>query len=140
MADRNLIERIEGILNRLSIPVTAIDREYDAQVNAFAEGVITLTGGAKYLPVPQTGLALSCKEDVPGGDALLKLACEMAASLGHAGDSHMESSYDVYRRALRGELDSLAPGSEGREAALRELAAQYFIEKIASSIGEEETP
>jgi len=43
-------------------------------------------------------------------------------------------------RALRGELDSLAPGSEGREAALRELAAQYFIEKIASSIGEEETP
>ena len=43
-------------------------------------------------------------------------------------------------RALRGELDSLAPGSEGHEAALRELAAQYFIEKIASSIGEEETP
>ena len=43
-------------------------------------------------------------------------------------------------RALREELDSLAPGSEGREAALRELAAQYFIEKIASSIGEEETP
>ncbi len=43
-------------------------------------------------------------------------------------------------RALREELESLAPGSEGYEAALRELAAQYFIEKIVSSIGEEETP
>ena len=118
MADRNLLERIEGILNRLSIPVTVIDREYDAQVNAFAEGVITLTGGAKYLPVPQTGLALSCKEDVPGSDALLKLACEMSASLGHAGDSHMESSYDVYRRALRGELS----GSE-----LEALSHEYQL-------------
>lgn len=118
MADRNLIERIEGILNRLSIPVTVIDREYDAQVSALAEGVITLTSGAKYLPVPQTGLALSCKEDVPGSDALLKLACEMAASLGHAGDSHMESSYDVYRRALRGELS----GSE-----LEALSHEYQL-------------
>jgi carbohydrate diacid regulator len=35
---------------------------------------------------------------------LLTLACELAASLCAATDVHTETSYDVYRRALRGEL------------------------------------
>ena len=118
MADRNLIERIEGILTRLNIPVTVIDHEYNAQIDALPEGAITLKKGMKYLPVPQTGLALTCKEDVPGGDALLKLAAEMVGTLGNIGDPHMESSYDVYRRALRGELS----GSE-----LEALSHEYQL-------------
>ena len=41
-------------------------------------------------------------------------------------------------RAARAALDATEPGSAAREDALRELSTQYFIEKLASSIEEEE--
>ena len=106
MADRNLQERMEAILSRLSIPVTVVDREYDAHAGAesLAEGVISRSGGMKALLVPKTHLMLTCREDVPGADEMLRLACELVSTLGAAGDTHTENSYDVYRRALRGEL------------------------------------
>lgn len=106
MADRNLQERMEAILKRLSIPVAVIDREYDSGLltEAKADGAVFQQNGFKYLAVPKTHLVLTCRADIPGNDDLLKLACELVSTISSVGDSHTENSYDVYRRALRGDL------------------------------------
>lgn len=111
MADRHLQEKIENILNRLSIPVTIIDREYDGAslkqlsgLENLQHGEILATGGSKYIAVPKTHLVLSCPENAPGSTEVLKLACELISTLSAATDNYAENSYDVYRRALRGEL------------------------------------
>lgn len=111
MANKQLQERSENILVRLGIPVSVYDQEYDRQFlknqqikNGIAEGQYVNCDGAVYLAVPQTSLVLSCKEDVPGAVNMLKLACELVSTLNNANDNSTESSCDVYRRALRGEL------------------------------------
>lgn len=111
MAERNLQERMESILNRLSIPVTVLDREYDAHALSAYPAVVTLEDGAvaqsngsKFYSVPQTSIVLTCRNDIPGADDVLKLACELVSTLSCVNDSHTEDSYDVYRRTLRGEL------------------------------------
>ena len=111
MADRHLQERMENILSRLSIPVTVIDREYDGHalngVAGFEDlqpGEVLSYGGAKYIAVPKTHIVLSCPEAAAGGAEVLKLACELVSALSAANDNYTENSYDVYRRALRGEL------------------------------------
>ena len=88
MADRNLQERMESILNRLSIPVAVVDREYDSSlvIEAKAEGVVFQQNGSKCLAVPKTHLALACKADVPGADEVLKLACELVSTLTSVSD------------------------------------------------------
>ena len=103
MTDRSMIERIEATLKRLNIPVTVIDREDDAKLQ-HPEGAVYEANGAKYCVVPRLHTTLTCDAKVPGADELLKLACELVATLGSANDAHSETSYDVYRRALRGEL------------------------------------
>lgn len=110
MTDRSMHERIETILKRLSIPVMVIDREEDVLLSAAIaeiqqnEGTIVEVKGIKYCCIPKTGILLGCKAEVPGSQELLKLACELAGSIGSANDTHSETCYDVYRRALRGEL------------------------------------
>lgn len=112
MADRHLQERMENVLNRLSIPVKVIDREYESHIfgtgesiDKIEDGMLVELNGAKYYAVPKTGIMLCCDADTPGADAVLKLACELVSTLGSVNDSHTETSYDVYRRALRGELN-----------------------------------
>lgn len=111
MADRHLQERMESILNRLSVPVKVIDRDYDSNALAFIEGIDSLEEGVirelhgvKYYAVPKTNIILSCDAFVAGAADVLKLASELVSTLGSSNDSHTENSYDVYRRALRGEL------------------------------------
>ena len=109
MTDRNLQERIEATLKRLAIPVTVIDREDDSKLSErsmiqHAEGVVFEDHGSKYCIVPKMHIMLACKAGVPAADEILKLASELVATMGSANDSHSETSYDVYRRALRGEL------------------------------------
>ncbi len=111
MADRHLQERMESILNRLSIPVAVIDGEYDANIlqclqsiDSSEEGAVFEQNGTKYYAVPKTHIVLSCGASIPGADNLLKLACEMVSTLNNVNDTYTENSYDVYRRALRGEL------------------------------------
>ncbi|MGN0754410.1 MAG: PucR family transcriptional regulator [Aristaeellaceae bacterium] len=111
MADRHLQERMESILNRLSIPVAVIDREYDSHaLNAshpleeLEDGETIDWNGTKYTAVPKTHLVLSCSSSIPGADNVLKLACELVSTLSSVNDSYTENAYDVYRRALRGEL------------------------------------
>lgn len=111
MADRHLQERMESVLNRLSIPVNVIDKEYDAMalsshpaVASMEEGTLAQSNGVKFYSVPKTNIILSCKCDIPGSDEVLKLAAELVSTLSSVTDAHSEDSYDVYRRALRGEL------------------------------------
>ena len=111
MADRHLQERMENILNRLSIPVTVIDLEYDGHMVKQAPGIENLQtgevfvfGSAKYIAVPKTHIVLSCPDGAAGGSEVLKLASELVSALSAANDNYTENSYDVYRRALRGEL------------------------------------
>lgn len=111
MADRHLQERMDGILSRLSIPVTVIDREYDAHlldniadVKEIQPGSVIEAKNMKYLAVPKTHIVLSCSTDVSGSEEVLKLASELVSTLSSANDAYNETSYDVYRRALRGEL------------------------------------
>lgn len=109
MAERLVQERMESILNRLSIPVAVLDREYDAPGYPVPEklpedGSVVEVKGAKFCLVPQTGIVLSCPCDVQGAEDVLKLACELVSALNFVNDPHMENGYDVYRRVLRGEL------------------------------------
>lgn len=125
MADRHLQERVEEVLNRLSIPVTVIDREYAPQaiphvqgMDTWQEGSPVAIEGVLYLLVPQTQLVLSCKEDAAGACNVLKLAGELAQTLCGGNENYTENSYDVYRRTLRGELS----GSE-----LDALSHEYHL-------------
>jgi len=110
MTDRHLLEHVDQVLKRLEIPVTVIDMDYEAHaingnpVANLPEGQIELHDGVKYFAVPKTHIALRCKADVPGADGMMKLAAEMIGGLVSAGENRSENSYDVYRRALRGEL------------------------------------
>ena len=111
MADRHLYERIEQVLNRLAIPVTAIDLDYEANplgsarvTDQLNEGEVIELDGVKYFVVPKTHIALSCAAGVAGAQEMLKLASELVCTLGCVNDTRTENSYDVYRRALRGEL------------------------------------
>ncbi|MBQ8201674.1 MAG: helix-turn-helix domain-containing protein [Clostridia bacterium] len=109
MAERHLQEQMESILARLSMPVTVLDREYDDSMKGslaaqLTDGVLAAYDGNMYLAVPRTNIVLMCAQDHPGAKDVLLLACELVSTLGAAADSHTENSFDVYRRALRGEL------------------------------------
>ncbi len=108
MADRHLHERIENVLSRIATPITLIDLDEHAaaaKMSGFPpleEGTVTTLTGVSYIAVPQTRLVLSTTTSAVAGD-ILTLACELIGTI-TAEDSHTENSFDVYRRALRGEL------------------------------------
>lgn len=105
MVDRHLQERMEKVLKRLSIPVTVSVREMETQQKGVQDdGIIFEDNGSFCVAVPQTGVMLSCSAAIAGAQSVLQLACELVIALNGANDSNSENSYDVYRRALRGEL------------------------------------
>ena len=112
VADKHLQDQAERILARLSAPVTVLDRNEDvhpggiprAVDQALTDGVICTHDGLMYLAVPKTSMVLRCRADHPGARDVMILAGELVGAMGNASDSHTENSFDVYRRALRGEL------------------------------------
>lgn len=111
MADKQLLERVESVIKRLAIPVTVYDKDSDQHftdspklVAALLDGKSVAYNGNEYCAVPKTNLVLCCSERTPGCSDMLKLACELTSTLGAVGENSTESSCDVYRRALRGEL------------------------------------
>ncbi len=110
MADRHLQEYLDGILSSLSIPVTAIDREYDAHILEnipdlnLQPGEVVEHGGCHYVAVPRTNYVLSSDSSSPAVRDVMRLAAELVSTLSAVNDTYSENSYDVYRRALRGEL------------------------------------
>lgn len=108
MAGKHLQEQMEQILARLAMPVELMNEE-DAALPAgvagqLADGVPAPVDGRMYLAVPGTQVYLACSADQPGAKDVLLLAGELVSTLAETKDNHTENRFDVYRRALRGEL------------------------------------
>lgn len=112
VAGKHLHEQMEQILARLALPVEMIDREDQAYAadrpvgleGKLTEGVPCQVDGRMYLAVADSPMILSCAADQPGARDVLLLAAELVSTLSESKDSHAETAFDVYRRALRGEL------------------------------------
>lgn len=105
MIDKHVLDQVEAVLSRLSVPLVALEKDSEA-LPAFPymeEGQLLSQSGQLYLLVSQPQLVLSCPENIPGSRDLLTLAGALVSSIG-VGEHHTETSSDVYRRALRGEL------------------------------------
>lgn len=109
MIDRHLIDQVENILADLSIPVTVLDRDNATQMgdgpdsDRLTDGVLHTVGQTRCLPVKQPAVLLCCNKDAPGADDVLRLAGALVSSLSSTG-ARPETGFDVYRRALTGEL------------------------------------
>lgn len=109
--DKHLQEQLEVVLSRLSIPVSLMERDggtgVEADVRAalkdMTDGVPESMNGMLYLTVKQPAVLLACPDKAPGAKDVLLLAGALVSSVG-GGETHTENSFDVYRRALRGEL------------------------------------
>ena len=105
MIDRHLQNQIDEMLGRLTVPLIALERDAEGlpELPPQVEDVPVALGGQLYLAVQQPALVLACPEGQPGARDILTLGAALIGSL-TAGDSRSETSGDVYRRALRGEL------------------------------------
>ena len=110
MVDKRVMDKLEMILSRLSVPVTVIDKEVgtnskdmDGFLAELEEGVPTPGYGMLFVAVKQPAVVLRCAEDAPGAKDLLIMAAALTANVSHS-DGYGETFVDVYRRALMGEL------------------------------------
>lgn len=105
MLDKHLQEQMDAVLGRLSVPLTAQERDSDAlpELPPLTEGVPVTFRGQLYLAVKQPAVVLSCPDNLPGARDILILGGALVGSMG-AGENRAETSEDVYRRALRAEL------------------------------------
>ena len=123
MIDKHLMEQVEDVLGRLSVPVTVIDKDPDSMLYSsaygrdMADGVCHEENGRLFLPVTQPPLVLSCEAELPGAADILMLAAALTTSLGN-GASRPETSYDVYRKILLGELTGSELEALGHEHQL----------------------
>jgi len=103
--DKHILDQVEAILSRLSVPLVALEKDSDALplLPHLEEGQPLSQAGQLYLLVRQPAMVISCPENLPGARDLLLLAGALVSSIG-AGEHPTETSSDVYRRALRGEL------------------------------------
>ena len=111
MVDKQLMDQMEKVLGRLSVPVAILDKDAETglpgdtslPLRELTDGVCQSLGGRLYLPVKQPAVVLACHEGIPGARDVLTLAEALLISLGNS-DTHAENCFDVYRRTLRGEL------------------------------------
>ena len=103
--ERHLQNQIEELLSHLTVPLTALERDSEElpELPPQIEDVPVAQGGQLYLAVKQPAVVLACPENQPGARDILTLGAALIGSLA-ANDSRTETSDDVYRRALRGEL------------------------------------
>ena len=104
MIDRRLQDQIDAVLGQLSVQVTALERDAESLRGLpLTDGVPVCVEGELYLSVRQPAVVLTCPEDRPGARDILILGGALLGAMG-AGENRAETSHDVYRRALRGEL------------------------------------
>lgn len=103
--DKRLQDQMEAVLNRLSAPVTVLenDPEQVPELPLLSDGIPVAVRGQLYLVLQQPAVVLTCPENLPGARDILTLGGALVSSLS-ATENRTESSHDVYRRALRGEL------------------------------------
>jgi len=105
------MDQMEAILSRLSIPVNILEKTMDYRtvngqnlaLEELTDGVPQAVEGQLYLPVKQPAVVLYCQERLPGARDVLILAGALIGSLGNS-ENRAENCFDVYRRALAGEL------------------------------------
>ncbi len=105
MIDKYLLEQMSHVLSRLSAPISVLESDADilpVLPDVMDEAPVTV-GGQLYLAVKQPPVVLTCPESLPGGRDLLILGGALVGTIS-ASEMHTETSFDVYRRALRGEL------------------------------------
>lgn len=110
MVDKHLMDQMESILSRLSIPVAVVDKDPDTwlpgenlPLEQMTDGLILPLRGMLYLGVSQPAIVLRCEEHLPGAWDVLTLAEALVVTLA-SGGGREENAFDVYRRTLRGEL------------------------------------
>ena len=110
MVDKHLMDQMEAILSRLTIPVTILDKDGGAQsgdillpLREMTDGAYQVMNGRLYLPIKQPAVVLTCPDNIPGARDVLMLAEALVTSLS-SSEAHTENCFDVYRRTLRGEL------------------------------------
>ena len=123
LLDKHLMDQMEEILSRLSVPVAVMDKAMEsstripAYIRELTDGVCQEENGTLYLPVTQPPLVLSCDARVPGAADILMLAAALVSNLGSI-TPRAETSYDVYRRILQGELTGSQLEALGHEHQL----------------------
>ena len=110
MVDKHLMDQMENILSRLTIPVAIMDKDPETwsateqlPLEQISDGMIQSVRGVLYLGITQPAGVLSCEERLPGARDVLTLAETLVATLA-GGGGREENAFDVYRRTLRGEL------------------------------------
>ena len=105
MIDKYLLEQMNNVLGRLSAPISVLERDSDALpvLPDVGDNAPVALAGQLYLQMKQPAVVLTCPESLPGGRDLLVLGGALVSSIS-ASEMHTETSFDVYRRALRGEL------------------------------------
>ena len=109
MVDKHLMDQMENILSRLTIPVTILDKDPEAwpsehpAPDQITDGMIQSIHGVLYIGITQPAVALCCEERLPGARDVLTLAETLVTTLA-GGGGREENAFDVYRRTLRGEL------------------------------------
>ena len=110
MRDKRLQEQMETILMRISAPIHLMNSEQLQQSGMPAEMEALIAGGqqgvwaGKVYQGACEQAVLACDESHPGAKELITLACEMLEAFSTANAPYTEDRFDVYRRALRGEL------------------------------------
>lgn len=89
MVDKHLMDQMESILSRLSIPVMLADKDPEAQMTGnelpleqITDGLIQPVRGMLYLGVNQPAVVLYCEENLPGARDVLTLAESLVTTLG----------------------------------------------------------
>lgn len=112
MVDRYLMDQGEAILQKLSIPVTLLEKVQEGQDHdgvgvvvqpTWMDGEVVRQGDYLYLPMHRPSLVLRCQADYPGARDLLVMASAWVDTLG-TRESQIETVMDAYRRILRGEV------------------------------------
>ena len=123
MIDKHLMDQVEDVLGKLSVPVTVMDKDPESMLYGgvytrdMTDGVCQEDHGRLYLPVSQPPVVLCCNADIPGAADILTLAAALTASLG-SGAARPETSCDVYRKILLGELTGSELEALGHEHQL----------------------
>ena len=98
MVDKHLMDQMENILSRLTIPVAIMDKDPETwsateqlPLEQISDGMIQSVRGVLYLGITQPAVVLSCEERLPGARDVLTLAETLVATL--AGGGGREEPY-----------------------------------------------